>query len=46
MTEIKLEHNSMKLLEIKGEGREQLIQKLSQNYLKIILIQEDTRKNK
>lgn len=42
MTEIKLEHNSMKLLEIKGEGREQLIQKLSQNYLNT----GDTRKNK
>ncbi|MDN6011801.1 MAG: hypothetical protein L0I37_12195, partial [Lactococcus lactis] len=33
MTEIKLEPQSMQLLEINGEGREQLIQKLSQNYL-------------
>jgi len=33
MTEKELENQNMQLLEIKGEGREQLIQKLSQNYL-------------
>ncbi|OUZ15510.1 hypothetical protein A5868_000421 [Enterococcus sp. 12F9_DIV0723] len=33
MAENNLEHQSMQLLEIKGEGTEQLIQKLSQNYL-------------
>lgn len=33
MTEEKFEQQTMQLLEIKGDGREQLIQKLSQNYL-------------
>lgn len=33
MTEKELTSHNMKLLEIKGEGREQLIKKLSQNYL-------------
>jgi hypothetical protein len=35
MTEEKVEQQTMQLLEIKGDGREQLIQKLSQNYLNI-----------
>ena len=34
MTETDLEQQNMQLLEIKGEDREQLIQKLSLNYLK------------